>query len=321
MKARNRRVLGWMVVAVMAMVFAACRTTKHVPDGEYLLDKVSVKVDGENPFSSEELTTYLRQLPNHKMLWLTKFRLGIYNLSGKDSTKWLNKRLRALGEAPVIFDTALTAAGVEQLTQAFVNKGYLSAEVTADTVVTGKKKMSVDYRIQPGEPHRIATISRKLPEGEIGEILGGDTVITAIEPGKLLDISLLEAERERITRKLRNEGFYTFNKELITFSADTTAGSLDVDLTMTVALPESKDSVRAKVERYIVRKVIYVTDYDGSGAPNLTPIDTVTYRDIEIFYRGKQYLRPSVLWENNFITPGEPYNEVNVQKTYNALSR
>ena len=310
----------------LLLILTGCRSTRYVPAGEYLLDKVSVKVEGENPFNSEELNSYLRQVPNHKMLWLTKFRLGLYNMSGRDSTKWWNRRLRALGEEPVIFDTLLTRTSMEQLQQAFINKGYLGAGVTADTIVSGNKKMTVNYTIQSGQPHRIGSIERIYGGEEIREILKADTLRSAFRKGDALDVGLLEIERERITGLLRNRGFYTFNKEMITFNADTTAGSHDVELTMKIDASSSLNAGKpaSGVDRYIVRRVIYVTDYDagktfGSGSLQIT--DTVAYKNIEIYYGSKEYLKPAVLWENNFIRPGDYFSEREVQRTYNALSR
>lgn len=314
------------VVCALLLLIAGCRSTRYVPDGEYLLDKVSVKVEGENPFSSEELESYLRQQPNHKMLWLTKFRLGIYNMSGADTTKWWNRRLRALGEAPVIFDTLLTAESADQLRQAFVNEGYLGAEVVADTVTVGRRKMAVDFTVSPGEAHRIASLERVYADSDIEELIGPDTLRSAVRRGDRLDVSLLELERERLANVLRNNGYFTFNKEMITFSADTTAGSLDVELTMNVDSPSPAGAAPGadNPDRYIVRRVVFVTDYDAGvafGSGRLQVTDTVFYKDIEILYGDRKYLRPSVLWENNFIRPGRPYTEREVQRTYNALSR
>lgn len=312
------------ICAVALLVLVGCRSTRYVPEGEYLLDKVSVKVDGSNPFSSEELTSYLRQLPNHKMLWLTKFRLGLYNMSGADTTRWWNRRLRALGEAPVVFDTLLAAESADQLKQAFINKGYLAAEVIADTFAVGKKKMGVKYMVTPGVPHRITSLERIFADEKIGALLGADTLRSAIRVGDPLDVSLLEMERERLSTILRNNGYYTFNKEMVTFNADTTAGSKDVELTMTVEAPALPADSIERPDRFIVRRVVFVTDYDAGiafGTGRLQVRDTVEYRGIEILYGDRKYLRPSVLWENNFIQPGRPFMERQVQQTYNALSR
>lgn len=320
-----RSIFPFALLALVCVMLSACRSTRYVPEGEYLLDKVSLKVEGENPFPNDELRNFLRQQPNHKMLWLTKFRLGIYNMSGPDSTKWWNRRLRALGEAPVIFDSLMTAESAEQLQQAFFNKGYLGATAVYDTVVTGNKKMKVEYKVIPGEAHTITEIERIYPDDNIRELLSRDSLRSAIRVGDNLDVSLLEAERDRLTTLLRNRGYYSFSKDLITFNADTTAGSRDVELTMTISSPGSQTfNGELLPENFIIRNVIFVTDFNAGmafGSGNIQVEDTVRYKDIEIYYGDKHYLRPAVLWENNFITPGRPYREIDVQRTYNALSR
>lgn len=325
MGCHTKYMISMATVLVCILALAGCRSTRHVPDGSYLLDKITVKVEGESPYDQEELKTFLRQQPNHKMLWLAKLRLGVYNLSGNDSTKWWNKRLRALGEPPVIYDSLLTEDGVDQLRLAFFNKGFLGAESFADTVVTGEKKIRVDYTVNPGDAHTITTIERIYPNEEIAMLLTSDSIRSAIRPGDRLDVTLLEAERERLTGRLRNHGFYNFNKDLITFNADTTAGSLDVDLTINIAAPGGINSQgEIEPEKYLIKRVIFVTDFDAGmifGSGQLVVKDTVYYKDIEILYGDKQYLRPGVLWENNFIEPGKPFREVDVQRTYNAFSR
>ena len=304
-----------------------------MPEGQYLLDKVRISVDSTSgDFNNQELLSYLRQQPNHKMLWSAKFRLGIYNMSGKDTTRWWNRWVRKLGEPPVVYDSLLTDAGVVQLRKALVNKGYLHARVSADTIIDHKKrKVEVDYRLLPGEPYTIGGIDVEYDSPEIAALLGADSTRRAIRPGDPLDRSLLEAERERITSRLRNHGFYTFDKEMVAFNADTTAGSRSVDLTMRVAAPSKKhpllpgnDTTGVAPERFIIRKVVYVTDYDPSLLMELGHLPTEkirTYKGIEILYGKKQYLRAKVLWENCFLLPGSIYREADVERTYNALAR
>ena len=53
--------------ASMLAALSACSSTKHVPQGEYLLDKVSISIDNDTTdIRTEELTNFLRQTPNHK---------------------------------------------------------------------------------------------------------------------------------------------------------------------------------------------------------------------------------------------------------------
>lgn len=307
----------------------ACSTTRHVPEGEYLLDKVRILVDSGHPeVKSEEFLAYLRQQPNHKMLWSAKFRLGIYDMSGMDSTKWWNKWIQKLGEPPVIYDSTLTAASVRQLRTALVNKGYLSAQVRADTLATGKKKMKVDYRLSPGAPHIVRSFNVEIADSAISSCIKNDTARFIITPGTPLDLNELDTQRSIITSRLRNQGYFNFVKENIKFVADTTAGSLDVDLTMVIdssTYPDADNIAMKSVRKYVVRNVICATDYQANaffaGIDRRNLIDSVNYKGITILYGNDRYLRPGVIYENNFIRPGADYSELAIDRTYKAFSR
>ncbi|MGM9866736.1 MAG: outer membrane protein assembly factor, partial [Lepagella sp.] len=100
-----RRYLLMSLVVIAAAVMTGCSSTRHVPPGRYLLDEVKIEVhDTTKTLTSKGMMSYVRQRPNNRTLHLVRMRLGIYNISGKDSTKWWNKWMRRLGEAPVIYD-------------------------------------------------------------------------------------------------------------------------------------------------------------------------------------------------------------------------
>ena len=227
----NRFCLSIVTTAII-IILAACSATKHVPDGEYLLDRVSVDVTDRNDVSETELYNFLRQTPNHKVLGFAKLQLATYSLSGRDTTRWYNRWLRRVGQAPVIYDPDLTEASCRQLQLALVNSGYLDARVVADTVRhDGRKRIDVRYRIVAGEPHRIAAMNYNIADRAVRRIVMGDTADAIVKTGMLLDRNALDEERGRITRLLRNAGYYDFNREYINYTADTIAGSRLVGLT------------------------------------------------------------------------------------------
>ena len=254
-------------VMLTGILLVACSSTRHVPEGKYLLDDVKINLnDSTHRLEQQQLMTYVRMRPNHKMLWSTKFRLGIYNMSGKDSTRWWNKWVRKLGEAPVIFDSVMASADAEQLRKAMVNAGFLNASVSMDTVPDRKKrKMKVNYNLNPGSPHMIRSVSYEFPNDTLRNIIMNDSDHFIVHPGDPLDISLLESQRDHLTNRLRNHGYYAFGKEFITFNADTTENSYDVDLTMTVKPAYPSDSPNHLIDthkEYIIRNIYFITDYD-----------------------------------------------------------
>lgn len=325
---RNGNGLLVYMAALLALLLGGCAGTRHVADNQFLLDKVSIEVnDTSQILNKTELMTYVRNQPNHKMLWSAKVRLGIYDLSGKDSTKWYNKWLRKMGESPVIYSRLSTLYDADQLQKALINKGFLKAKVEIDTLpFPEKRKMEVTYNLIPGEPYILNSIEKIYENDSVRKIVESDSSRFLLRPGDLLDRSRLEEQRELITSHMRNRGYYGFSKDLISFNADTTEGSHLVDLTMSITenrRGESGDKTIAS-RKFIVHNVYYITDYDGmagSSSGKFVASDTVNFKNLTIYYRGKKYLRPSVLYDNCFISPGSPYSQASVDRTYQALSR
>lgn len=314
---------------MIVLLVVACNPSRHVPQGEYLLNKVKIELDSNVQGIDEEgLLTYLRQQPNHKMLWSTRLRLGVYNMSGRDTTKWWNRWVRKLGEPPVIYDSVLTQAGVEQLRQALVNKGFLGAQVNAETSKDSVgRKMNVGYKIHPGKPHIIRNVEYEISDSVIADIVLPDTSRWGMQNGDKLDRDELELQRQMITSRLRDRGYYNFVKENITFQADTTEGSYDVDLTLQIDT-SSADVLGAprisSAQKFVVRKVVCVTDYltsNNTALSSIEAVDTIDYKGITILYGRDHYLRPSVIYENNFILPGSDYSERAIDRTYKSFSR
>lgn len=316
------------LISFLPVFLAACSSSRHVPENDYLLDKVKISIDDStHSIKASELNAYVRQLPNHKILWSLKFRLGIYNMSGKDSTKWWNKWVRKLGEPPVMYDSTLMQASLEQLEKAMINKGYLYAQTNADTIIDKKKrKIKIDYQITPGPQFIVKNVDYEFPDSTFQHLIMSDSAHLLVRPGIPLDRNLLETQRETLTSMMKNHGYYAFSKEFITFNADTTAGSNLVDLTLKIN-PPYKDSPGQLPthEIYYINDVRYITDFDPSLGESAQEIikkaHQIDYRDIEIFYTGKDYLRPSVLYENCFINSGRQYNQHSVDRTYASLSR
>lgn len=317
------------VAALILLLVSACSSARHVPEGEYLLDRVGVEFAGDSTvgFRSEEMINYLRQQPNHRMLWSAKLQLGIYNLSGHDTTKFWNRWIRKLGEAPVIYNPSLAITSRQQLQKALVNKGYLGATVDmTEELNADKRKARLKYVIHPGEPHVINSIEYVFPDSAIRDLILADSAHFAIRPGDNLDRSRLETQRDVMTTHLRNRGYYSFSKEAISFNADTTAGSRLVDLTVTVSPPATHGQAYLPDEHisYRIRNIRVLTDYDfmTDMAPgSIAARDTVFYKDLQIFYGPKEYLRPSVIYDACYMRAGAPFRQVDVDRTYQAFSR
>ncbi|MDE6098499.1 MAG: BamA/TamA family outer membrane protein [Muribaculaceae bacterium] len=317
-----------LATAATAISLWACSSVKHVPDGQYLLDKVEISVDSPDEIATDDLQYFLRQSPNHKVLGFARLQLAAYSLSGSDSTRWYNRWLRRIGQAPVIFDSVLTEASGRQLRTAMVNRGYMDASVDIDTFKTGNKRIGIKYLIHTGRPHFISSMAYDIPDTAVRRLIMADSSKFSISPGSIFDRNRLDELRAGITEELRNNGYYDFNKDYIKFLADTAADSKAIDLTLQLHHPKMAGSPAEDTEadhrRYDIRRVVFVTNYDpklGGEFARTHAVDSVDYKGITVLYGRDRYLKPQALEEKCYIRPGHPYDAEDVDRTYAALSQ
>lgn len=295
-----RNVFLYMAAFLALGMFSSCSVNRFIPEGAYLLDKVSIRCDS-NAVSTGTLEGYIRQHPNSRWLSLAKMPMRIYSLSGRDSTKRINRFIRRLGEAPVIYNPTQAQKTCDNLHSAVCNLGYLNADVDL-LLHTHKRKARVTYQIYPGIRYKIATLAEDIQDSTIRQLMESDSTFSIrVTPGKNFDMNVLDAERDRITNYLNNRGYYRFNKDFIRYSADTAIGRHLVDLTLRVLryrAPGSKDLLPHPY--YRIGNIVYSQE----NTPD-----------------GKNFIRKNVLTASTKFHTGELYNEKRVQDTYDRLIR
>ena len=343
-----RNLLYTSALCVVLLLIWSCRSTKFVPEGEYLLSSAEVKSDTKG-FSGYKMEPYIKQKPNYKTFSLVKIPLTIYNLAGKDTTKWINRTLQHGGEPPVIFDSTMVDNTADNLQRVMTNKGFLDADVEPK-VKFDDKRAKVEYFIHAGQPYRINDYSIHVPDSSMSRflvvpdyikrfrhnpkqnLLSVDSILGAnslIKKKELFDLDMLDAERERISSIFRRLGYYDFSKEYVGFVADTTVGNKQVDLELSLYPYSRRDTDGSTEEtphqQYMVKEVFLYVDYNPIVDGDISGYQTSeTYeRDgFKIFYgpRGR-YIKPHIIINSCFIRPRQLYNERATTMTYSSLSQ
>ncbi len=299
MKPRSLFTLYKTAIVCAVTLLYACNSTKFVGEDEYLLTRNTVTSSNQSVHTGL-LAPYIKQSPNTKWFSAANVPLGIYSMSGEDTTKRANRLLRKWGEAPVILDTAMTTDSRESLRKAMQNEGYLDAEVTSEKIVRGKKAR-VNYDIVTNERYRLRNVFYNIADRNIDSLLRECGVLEGgPKAGDPFSINGLHAERSRITEWLNEQGFLYFNKEAITFHADSSRKEKFADVTMNVGLyRRSSGEALAQHPRYYIRNVNY---HNAQGD-------------------GRMPLNSRTLDINTLLRQGDIYKESNVQKTYNKFAR
>ncbi len=289
------------ILAIATLLLTACSETKYVADGQYLLDRAEVKSDTKlEGVSTTDLKQFVRQRGNARWFSTLKIPLYTYSLSGRDTTKWVNRILRSFGEPPVIYDSVQTLLSMKNIHQQLMNKGYLKADVDAYTITKGKKLRTV-YELHPHQPYYIRNADYEIQDSAIADLLDMHMAVNrGLKKGMMFNVDNLDAERKRITDILTNNGYYRFNKDHISYQADSVRGTTDIDLKLVLHRYSNSMIQNEPHRQYVINKVNY-----KSG----------TLEDSVI------HLRPSVLHNNTFIHEGNKYSASDMQATYNHFAR
>ena len=292
----------WIYILVVSLLLVSCNATKFVPEGSYLLDGVKVE-SGDKELDASTLQDYVRQKGNSKWFSLFKIPMGTYALAGRDSTKWLNRMLRHIGEEPVVFDSLQAQLSMDDLTTAMHNMGYMHGRTEMKVTRKGRK-VKVVYRLLPGEPYRIAIVHYDIQDSLIKKLIatyrGRNAFKPSLKSGSRFTVDALNAERTKLTSFLLNHGYYKFHKDFIQYSADSARNSRDINITLKL-LP--------------YRTANHSTD-------TLHPcysIDTIRYHSGDDDER--LHLKKSVLKNATMIDVHAPYSADGLQQTYNKFAR
>lgn len=287
-----------ILILLLVLLLASCSAEKFVADGKYMLDKVEIKSDVKD-FDALQFAQLIRQKGNSRWFSFFKIPLGTYALSGRDTTKWINRTLQKMGEEPVLYDTLEAQRSKENLRVAMNNMGYMNATVDLETKVKGKKLKAI-YTLHPGSPYQINSFNYDIQDSVIASLLEPSLTskFDKNHPRQFI-VSALDNERKRLTKILNDSGYYRFNKDFIYYTADSTKGSKEVDLTLHLTkYRTNNDSEPTLHPRYIINKV------------NILPGNSTGVN-----------LRKGVIAENNLIEPGRYFSSSDLQKTYNNFAR
>ncbi len=313
----------WLILLVISGLMVACNSTKYVPDGQYLLNTERIQVHSKD-VNADMLSPFLRQAPNQRIFSIFRLQLAVYNLSGRDSTKWLSRWLRRAGEKPVIYDSLAMMDSQSELQSELQNEGFQHAKVQVITNAKNKK-INVLYHIVLGDPYKISsfTIAPTLDSLLKTKDSSQAAFTHLIKPGMNFNINDLDQERTDLASFLRDNGYYNVTKEAFHFTADTSfaQNKATVELGLRPDLLANDTLLHKTFTRKIIGHVTFETIPTLVELPSdENTTDSVSYEGYGMLYNKKPFIRIKPLVSNTFIYPGTYYNEKAVKSTYASLN-
>jgi len=324
---RKRLTMNRLLVFAGFLLAVSCSTTKNLPVGEVLytgirsidiMDRDSIPVDDE---LLDRIDEALEFPPNSAFLGSAYTRnpipLGLWVYNANVNKKGFINRLlmKWLADQPILLTTVKPETRSRIVQNILRENGYFDGAVNFQVIPDKKDsiKAKINYEITLNEPYLLDSIEWRRMQNR------GDTLLTLneserlIRSGDLFRIEQLEAERQRITAIMRNNGYYYFRPEYVVYQADTTWSSHRVNL---------RAGLRPGAPRSILRPLrigdvaVYLNGYD-----NEMPTDSTHYKDLTIYYEGKLRVRPKIIYDRLKFERGELYSMYKQTATQTAINQ
>jgi hypothetical protein len=304
----------------------SCSTTSRIPEGERLytgIRRIEINADSITEAARsviDEVEAALAYPPNNALFGSSSLRtpipagLWIYNaLEGKKGKVW-EWIFDKFASKPALITTVNPGVRTAIARNVLRENGYFDAEVSHEILpdARNERKAGVAYRVDMKGLYTYDSIRYIRTRSQADSIIEAHHSRRLLHEGAPFRVSTLEAERRRISSLLRGNGFYYHRPDFIVYQADTLMEQGRVWLR---AMRKPGTPPEALTPYRIGRRALKLYGYN-----NEPPHDSVTYKDLTVYYEGRLRLRPEVVYERLMLRPGELYSESRQQSTAAALA-
>ena len=314
---RMKKALQRSIVFISLAGLYACSTTKTVPDDDQLftgLTKIEYKGYDEKQqkehfiSTQEEIEAALATAPNGALFgspyYRTPFpyRLWIYNYSYGSHGKfkqWLNK---SFGKAPVLMSQINPSLRASVGRSVLRNNGYLHGDVSFTEVPQkSKKKMKIGYTVNLDSLFLVDSMAYVGFPADMQQLIDSTLDDAYIKKGVPFTVANLDAERQRISRLMRNNGYYYYQPSFASFLADT----FDIPNRAKLRLQMADSLPQQALQKWYIGSLRMTLQ--RTAREQLT--DSAGRHFLKLYYSGKKPpIRPSVILRDLKLRPRQLYS-------------
>lgn len=319
--------IGSLLLSFLLAFLISCSTTKNLPENEVLytgIKKIEVENQDITPEGEEalsEVEAALSYPPNNALLGSSSIRipfpfgLWVYNAFVNKKGKigqWIFKKLAS---KPIYINTVNPEVRTKVAYNLLREYGYFNGATSyqIDPDPKNPKKAKITYKVEMNQPYTYDSIAYVRLRHRVDTLIQKNIGGRLLNIGDNFNVTKLEAERQRISSLLRNNGYYYFRPDFITYQADTllNPGKVALRISTKPGLP------RTVLRPWKIGDIsVYLNGFDYE-----MPTDSIHYKDLTIYYEGKLRVRPKVLYNRIKFRPGEFYSQQQQEKTQTGFSR
>lgn len=316
-----------LIFILLVVLITSCSTTKNLPEGEVLyrgIRRTNVEnqdKSNEGEFALGEARGALAYKPNNSLFgsssitWWPPIGLWIYNAfknSERGLGRWIFNKLAA---DPVLISTVNPELRTNVAQNLLRDYGYMHGNVSYEIdTLKNDRKAKIIYNIDMGNAIKLDSIMYQNFPSHADSLIRANWNERIIRDGNNLSIVPLGNERQRLSSLFRNNGYFYFRPEYITYLADTLINPGRASIKV---VPDNNLPSAARRQWYIGKTSVFFTGYDAS-----LPTDSLLYRDMMVHYNGdKPGIRPSVLYRRLRFHRGDLYSQQRQLQSQENLNR
>ena len=303
-----------IIILASSVIFASCSMTKNIPEDDQLftgLKSITYEDYEQNDNftkAQEEVEAALATAPNGSLLGSSYYRLpfsmgvSIWNhYSGKDTgfARWMTK---TFGSQPVLMSWVNPKLRASVAQSVLRNHGYFGAIVDYETITQKNPKTAkISYNVMPGRMYKLDSISIVGFPVEADSMIRATSDETYLKKGDAFVVSNLDAERQRISTLLRNNGYYYYQPGYASYLADTFV----VDGKVQLQLKLANDIPREALHKWYIGRI----DLNLRKSAREQYTDSLKGRFFTIRFSGKKPpIRSRVLMADVKLRPRQLYS-------------
>jgi hypothetical protein len=217
------------------------------------------------------------------------------------------------GEPVAVLDSGTLRQTVVNMENYLQSKGWFNGRAFFNTRLSNRQA-HITFNLQENQRYFFDTLFYQVPDTSMFSLIKQNDKKSLISAGNPYDSDILGKERDRLDALFKNNGYFNFSKQYITYQVDTAHGDHQVAVRMLILLPEKK----SRHPVFTVDSVIFTTDatsQDIDAVRQHTVYNNITYQYFKRKYSEK------VLNRRVSIKPGELYSKSNTLHTQQELAR
>lgn len=309
-----------LTVFSCSFLVSSCSTTRKLTGEEVLYVGVkkintgipkNVKLSGIQKSSVSRPLSVAPNNPLYSPYIRTPFPLGLWvynwNIKKEKGFKWW--LYRKMSKKPILTSDVQPELRLKMVDNGMKDYGFYGTHTRYEIIPKkhNPKKAKISYWVELPEPFRYGSIELWGWQPRMDSILQASMTRSYLKSGQQYDVNILNEERQRMSERLRNEGYYFFQPGYIEFLADTIAGKKLVDVRVGLKQGVPPNALRP----YKLGEVkVILTGNSVNGT-----LDSVMENGVKIIYQRPGSLKTNVVTRAVKVRPGQLYSASRQNRT------